>query len=85
MSDQRYKVIATYPGGIIYDNDMALFRAAKHVVGGEGIGGGEADLITGIRSNDWTLDNQRDAELLKSILLTVPIHGLEVQIRCTQN
>ncbi len=76
----KYTVVATYPGGIIRQNDMALFSIAKHVVGGNGIGGGGVDMQTYIRDNDWTVDSQEDAELLKKLLLQSKIEGLEVSI-----
>lgn len=81
MNNKSFTVVATYPGGIITENDMALFAAAKHIVGGMGIGGGGVDMRTLIRDNDWRVSTEQDAELLKTLLLQVPIKGLKVSIR----
>jgi hypothetical protein len=77
---KKFTVIAKYPGGINRTYDLALFEIAKHVVGGSGIGGGGCDLRTGTRDNDWGVDTQEDADLLKQLLLQAKIPGLEVKV-----
>lgn len=76
----RYVVVAKYPGGINREYDQALFKQAKYVLGGDGIGGGGCDLRTGTRDNDWTVSTMEDAELLKTVLLQAKVPGLEVKI-----
>jgi hypothetical protein len=80
MSSKSIRVVATYPGSMSRDNDLALFEAAKNVVGGSGMGGGGYNFMTSIRDNDWTVASQEDAETLKLYLLQVKIPGLEVKI-----